>query len=107
MVSATQGPRETNRRSFRRIPGSDWFLVIAFMLAILLLVPITISVGYIVAGVLIFPAFSFLPAYLWLRLRRPRPRGVEIRVLTQMPVAAAFERREPREASAGNRTPGV
>jgi len=81
MDSATQGPRETDRRSFRRIPGSDWFLVIAFMLAILILGPITISVGYIVAGVLIFAAVSFLPAYLWLRPRRRWSRGVEIGVL--------------------------
>ena len=70
MDSATHRPERTDRRSFRRIPGSDWFLVIAFMLAILILGPITISVGYIVAGVLIFAAVSFLPAYLWLRPRR-------------------------------------
>ena len=70
MDGTTQGPERTHRQSFRRIPGSDWFLVIAFMLAILILGPLTISAGYILAGFLIFAAVSLLPAYFWLRPRR-------------------------------------
>jgi hypothetical protein len=70
MDSTTHGPDKTHKLSFYRIPGSDWFLVIAFFLALVILGPIAISAGYIVAGFLMFFAVSFLPAYFWLRPRR-------------------------------------
>ena len=70
MESGTRGPERTHGRSFRRIPGSDWFLVIAFMLAVAVLGPLAISVGYFAAGFLTFAAVSLLPAYFWLRPRR-------------------------------------
>ena len=70
MDGTTRGPERTHTRVFRRIPGSDWFAVIAFMLAVVILGPLAISVGSFLAGILIFAAISLLPTYFWLRPRR-------------------------------------
>ena len=70
MDGTTRGLERTHTRAFRRIPGSDWFAVIAFMLAVVILGPLAISAGSFLAGILIFAAISLFPTYFWLRPRR-------------------------------------
>ena len=70
MDGTTRGLERTHTRAFRRIPGSDWFAVIAFMLAVVILGPLAISAGAFLAGILIFAVISLLPTYFWLRPRR-------------------------------------
>ncbi len=71
MERRTDGPAKTVRQDFRRIPGSDWVLVFALFLAIVILGPIGIAVGSLAAWFIIFVAVGFASAYPWLRpLRR-------------------------------------